>query len=250
MTFDSDRLSHAYITTDSVTERLAMAVVCSCRGGERPCNNCGHCDKAARQIHPDVITIGRLDDKREILVYQIRKLKQDVYIMPNEAMQKAYIVEDADTMNINAQNAFLQILEEPPAHAVFILRATNPATLLPTVRSRCVELKVKHVEEQNDISDELDGLAGDFLTSLEGDNVALMRCMFRLEKLERLAFATFLTSAREKLVLSLGDSSNPKLFLDAENVLLKAGDMLNLNVSTGHISGMICASLLRVESRE
>jgi len=249
MTFDTDRLSHAYIITDNVAERLAMAVVCSCRDGERPCNGCSHCDKAARHIHPDILVIRRLDDKREILVDQIRELKRDVYIMPNEAMQKAYIVKDADTMNINAQNAFLQILEEPPAHAVFILRAKNPAALLPTVRSRCVELKTMHVEDKYEFSDELDGLVSDFLTSLEGDNIALMRCMFRLEKLDRLAFATFLTSAREKIVLSLRGSFSPKPLIDAENVLLKAVDMLNLNVSTGHISGMICASLLRDELR-
>jgi hypothetical protein len=68
--------------------------------------------------------------------------------------------------------------------------------------------------------------------------------MFRLDKLDRFAFAEFLASAREQIVLSLRTNSNCKTLVNAETVLVKAGEMLNLNVSSGHISGMICAKLL------
>jgi len=276
MSFNSLRLSHAYITDVSFVETLAMAVVCSARDAARPCKNCADCDKASRHIHPDIITVERLDNKLIISVDQIRALKQDVYILPNEAMQKAYIVKDADSMNTNAQNAFLQILEEPPAHTVFVLCTDNPMALLPTVRSRCVELKsisgaevvavgaggaVVAVGESDDVLPEgLAELTGDFVEALTGDNVKLMECMFRIDKLDRHAFQSFLSQAREQVVLALRESSGDassanstdfsnfskrEALIQADEILTKAGEMLDLNVSAGHIAGFICASCVK-----
>ena len=256
MSFDAGRLSHAYITDDTFADTLAMAVVCSARDGARPCKRCVHCDKASRHIHPDITVVGKLADKLIVTVDQVRELKKDVYVVPNDAEQKAYIVNDADKMNTNAQNAILRILEEPPAHAVFILCTGNPAALLPTVRSRCVELKslpagvsagasvaISDVESVDDGSG-LDEIVSDFIAALGGDNVKLMSCMFRLDKLDRLAFSDFLDLAREKVILSLREGASYKALVHAEGVLTNAGEMLDLNVSAGHISGMICASLV------
>jgi len=283
LTFDIDRLSHAYIVPDAITgAALAMAVICNSRDGDRPCMKCKHCDKAKRDIHPDIVTVKRLDDKREIIVEQIRKLQQDIFILPNEASYKVYIVHDADSMNRSSQNAFLQILEEPPSYVVFLLCAENPAALLPTVRSRCIELKARPIAVSCDVegftgaiagpsgsvagsgeavaasagavggeADELNEIIRVFLTSLGSDNYQLIKCMFRLEKLDKSSFSVFLTSAREQIVLSLRDDnklwegSGRRLLVNAESVLVKAEEMLALNVNTGHISGMICASLLK-----
>jgi len=271
--FNTDRLSHAYITDDSFADRLAMAVVCSARDVNRPCLICADCDKASRRIHPDIIEVKRLDNKLIISVDQIRELKQDVYIVPNEAMQKAYVVRDAEAMNTNAQNAFLQILEEPPGHAVFILCTESPAALLPTVRSRCVELKALPADGfadggsgyaegsadggSDDASDgdaendELEGLAGDFVDALVGDNVRLIECMFRIDKLDRFSMSQFLVLARGYVAAALRDglssgSSDSGALLVAESVLLKAEEMHALNVSAGHIAGYVCASVVSV----
>ena len=250
LSFDPNRLSHAYIVgVAAVSDTLAMAVVCGTRDGVRPCMRCSHCDKASRHIHPDIIVVDKLDDKREIVVDQIRELKQDVYVVPNEAMQKAYVVNNADSMNKNAQNAFLQILEEPPLHAVFILCTMSPAALLRTVRSRCIKLKSWPVEGTYSLSDddEPGELVMDFLAAFGRDNVSLMECMFRLDKLDRLAFSAFLTSAREQIAVSLREGSTHdrrRMLVHAESILVRAGEMLDLNVSSGHISGMICAGLL------
>jgi len=248
---------------------------------------CKHCDKAKRSIHPDIVTVKRLDDKREIIVEQIRKLQQDIYFLPNEASYKVYIVHDADSMNRSSQNAFLQILEEPPPYVVFLLCTANPAALLPTVRSRCIELKARSTAVSCDAAssagavavsgealadttgtvsgdmDELNEIIRVFLTSLGSDNYHLIKCMFMLEKLDKFSFSAFLTSAREQIVLSLRDDnmlrdgnvlrddnmlregSGRRLLVYAESVLVKAEEMLALNVNTGHISGMICASLLK-----
>ena len=253
MSFNAERLSHAYITNGSFAETLAMAVVCGNHTGERPCKSCVHCGKASRNIHPDIIKINRLDNKLIISVDQIRELKRDVYVVPNDAMQKAYVVYDADSMNTNAQNAFLQILEEPPAHAVFILSTDNPAALLPTVRSRCVELKSHTPEVAGDDIEGHEGLeetVKSFIQGLTGNNVKLMECMFRIDKLERHAFQSFLTKAREAVITELrkntikGNMETSKALIRAEIVLTKAEEMSDFNVSAGHISGFICASLL------
>jgi len=262
LTFSIDRLSHAYIASDAITgAALAMAVICSFRNGDKPCMKCKHCDKALRDIHPDIITVKRLDDKREIIVEQIRNLQQDIFFLPNEASHKVYIVHEADSMNRSSQNAFLQILEEPPPYVIFLLCTENPAALLPTVRSRCIELKAPPVAVSCDIadttvtdsgkSDELNEVIRVFLTSLGSDNHQLIQCMFKLEKLDKLSFSVFLTSVREQIILSLRDDSKlregpgRRLLVYVESVLVKAEEMLALNVNTGHIAGMICASLLK-----
>lgn len=115
--------------------------------GDRPCGDCRHCRKVFSGIHPDVVNIApAVDDKgrkrREILVDQVRFISADAQVMPNEAATKVYVIHDADLMNAAAQNALLKLLEEPPSSAAFVLCASNPALLLPTVRSRCVLIRI------------------------------------------------------------------------------------------------------------
>jgi len=254
--FDSNRLSHAYITTCSFADTLATAVVCSERSGKRPCYKCADCNKASRNIHPDIIGLGKLEDKLIITVDQIRKLKKDVYILPNDSTQKAYIIKNADSMNINAQNAILQILEEPPAHVVFILCAENTSALLPTVRSRCMDLKNQGYDkpaDEDDINDSSinqNELVKNFIEAINGDNVKLMQCMFKIDKLDRQSLNNFIEKAREQVILKLKENitkntpNKNKAFITAEETLSKTKEMMDLNVSAGHIAGFICASLL------
>ena len=248
---DSDRLSHAYIAAGGTADKLAMAAVCSGRG-KRPCMACAHCKKSSRGVHPDIINIVKPKDRREIVVDQIRQLKKDVIIVPNEADKKAYIINDAHLMNISAQNAFLRILEEPPRHAVFILKTDNPVELLPTVRSRCVTLKALADETLPDAS-AMD-MASEFFSAVRFGNPAIAAFMFRLEKLDREQFNAFLTAARENAAsllrtAALGDALPREVLLRAEQAFVRATEFLDLNVSTGHVSGMLCANLI-IEPRE
>ena len=98
---NNDRLSHAYIAAGALADALALASVCSGRAN-KPCMECPQCKKASRGVHPDIIVIDKPDKKREITVNQIRELKRDAIIVPNEAEKKAYIVDDAGAMNTNA----------------------------------------------------------------------------------------------------------------------------------------------------
>ena len=250
LNINGDRLSHAYIAGGELADTLAMAAICSA-SGSKPCGTCAHCVKALRRIHPDITYVDKPQDKQEIVVGQIRELKKDVIIVPNESGKRAYVVNSADLMNRNAQNAFLQILEEPPAHAVFILRTDNASALLQTVRSRCVELKPRTKEDVPDSAAE--AMASEFFSVIGKGNAALASFMFRLEKLDKDAFAGFLPAARAQAAALLRadaacDSGIPReMIARAERLLQKAGEMLDLNVSTGHISGMICASLIELK---
>ena len=261
-----DKISHAYIADENLATTLSLAVVCEVRDRGRPCLICSHCDKALRAIHPDITKISKLDDKRDILVDQVRELRKDAYVLPNEASQKAYVIHCAETMNHSAQNALLQILEEPPQHVVFILCTSNPSALLPTVRSRSVILYSNIEENTPEFSengaDEEFGSAFDFLEAVSSDDdIAMMRCMFRIEKLDRIALAVFLAEAREQIVLSFKENLTPanayisksigchfKFFTCIEELLSKAENMLRINVNPGHIAGMICAGSLEIKS--
>lgn len=145
-------LSHAYILSGpagsgrhTLARLLAAAFVCS-GGGEQPCLSCPGCRKAMADIHPDIIRIGA--DGKDITVAQIRTLRADAYIRPNEADRKVYLLENAHTMNDSAQNAMLKLLEDGPAYAAFVLLVENAAALLPTVRSRCETLTLSPVSPE------------------------------------------------------------------------------------------------------
>ena len=248
------RLSHAYIAEGGNADLIAGAAICSGNGEPKPCMICNQCKKYMRGIHPDVIFVNRLPKKREILVDQIRELKRDVIVLPNEAEKKVYIINDADTMNTSAQNAFLQMLEEPPSHTVFILKTGNPSTLLPTIRSRCVKLGGTSsigVSEDQSIDDETRELASAFFIALDVGNTELVKLMFRIDKLSGRGFAEFLSAARQLLVEKMRTSQQRSLvtekmerFAIIQQTLDKCDEMMALNVSAGYLSGLICAKLL------
>ena len=138
-----DRLSHAVILTgrgDLTAAARFLAAAHVCEGTDRPCLRCRHCRKVLEGIHPDVIPV--LDtEHKELTVEAVRALRKDVYIRPNEARRKVYVVSDCRQLNQRDQNVLLKIVEEGPPYAAFIFCADAPAALLETVRSRCALLK-------------------------------------------------------------------------------------------------------------
>lgn len=105
--------------------------------------NLQHRQKVLKDISPDVITVGLKGERKSIGVETVRSIKDDAYIKPSESNLKIYIVEDTHTMTTQAQNAFLKLLEEPPANVYFILLCENTANLLTTVKSRAVIYKMQ-----------------------------------------------------------------------------------------------------------
>ncbi len=96
--------------------------------------------------HPDITVISPLEKKKSILIDQIRNLREETYIKPHKAEKRVFIIDFADTMNIQSQNALLKVLEEPPKTVMFILIVQNKASLLDTIISRCVILSLNSPE--------------------------------------------------------------------------------------------------------
>lgn len=145
------RVSHFYLISGpagsgkrTLAKLLAAAILC--KGGSKPCRDCGPCRKVMNGSHPDFITVDD-PEKKTVPVELIRQARADIYIQPNEADRKIYLFPRAQDMGIPSQNALLKVLEEPPAYGVFILLTDNPEKLLPTVRSRCTELALQPLPE-------------------------------------------------------------------------------------------------------
>ena len=111
-----------------------------------PCGKCLSCIQAQSSNHPDIITVTH-EKPASISVGEIRRMRSDVQIKPYSSARKIYIIPDAEKLTIQAQNALLKTLEEPPEYAVIILIADGLAGFLPTILSRCVVLQMRAVEE-------------------------------------------------------------------------------------------------------
>lgn len=140
---------HAYIIegppgSGRKTLALTAAAALSCEKkscGRLPCFECAACRKIFGGKTPDVIRITVEKDKSTVGVDSARFIRQDVLAVPNDFANKVYIIEDADKMTPQAQNALLLTLEEPPEYAVFFLICQSASVLLETVRSRAPVLR-------------------------------------------------------------------------------------------------------------
>lgn len=149
------KLSHAYILEGlagfgkhMLAERIAAALSCDNKSDPNtplPCRACPACKKILSGNSPDLIKINR-GDKATLGVEVIRELRQDVYVAPNDVSSKVYVIEDAHLMTLQAQNAFLLTLEEPPPYVLFLLLCENATTLLETIRSRAPILRLEPIE--------------------------------------------------------------------------------------------------------
>ena len=144
-------ISHFYLISGpagsgrhTLAKLLAAAILC--REPEAPCLQCRVCRKVLDGNHPDFITVDD-PEKKTVPVDLIRQARADIFVRPNESEHKIYLFPRAQDMGLPGQNALLKVLEEPPEYGVFLLITDNPERLLPTVRSRCVELALKPLPE-------------------------------------------------------------------------------------------------------
>ena len=154
----SGSFSHAYIiegvrgSGKHTIARLAAAALSCERKNDGtaplPCGSCEACRKILGSLSPDVITVGS-EGKATIGVDSVRFLREDVYTVPNDLDHKIYIIEDADKMTAQAQNAFLLTLEEPPSYVGFLLLCENAGALLETIRSRAPILRTEPISREN-----------------------------------------------------------------------------------------------------
>lgn len=147
-----NKVSHAYIISGEkgsgrrlLAGIFAQTLQCEKKGTE-PCMECRSCRQAMNLNQPDIIRLVHEKKTSTIGVEEIRtQINGDILIKPYSSPYKIYIVEDAEKMTIQAQNALLKTIEEPPVYAVLLLLTANAGMLLPTIRSRCVTLDLKPV---------------------------------------------------------------------------------------------------------
>jgi len=150
-----ERFPHAYILagkpgTGKRTFALQIAAALACKNKSAlPCGICDDCEKILGGFSPDVIHIRKEPDKKEFTISLIREIKDGLYIAPNELKKRVYILEDTETMNVNAQNAFLKMLEEPPSYVVFLLLCADTEQLLETIKSRAPILHMEQISAEN-----------------------------------------------------------------------------------------------------
>lgn len=252
-------IGHAYLISSSAradavraAKMLAGAAVCLA-GHDVPCGVCRGCRKAASGSHPDIIPVVRQTDRngnlrRELTVDQIRELAADAQVLPNEAERKVYIIEEAELMNLNAQNAALKLLEEPPATVIFVLCAVNPNQLLETVRSRCLTLSVAGGEEAAD--EDSRKLADGFLTAVRsGDRIRLYRWLAKNE-LNKIDLTTdFIEAALQRTADMLCGRAScgnlmPEQQMQLYRLLSQCADYLKVNVNPKHIFSLLAAGAL------
>jgi DNA polymerase-3 subunit delta' len=139
-------LAHAYLFSGEAgigkkMTALALAAAANCQntGVDGGCGECPSCRRIATNGHPDVHLL--VPDGDEIKIDQVRQVQADLALKPFEGAKKTLIVDGVDRMNAASSNAFLKTLEEPPGDALIVLITALPQSLLPTIRSRCQEIR-------------------------------------------------------------------------------------------------------------
>ena len=152
---EMDKISHAYIINGETgsgkhTLATAFAKTLQCeKGMTDPCNDCQSCKQVETENHPDIITVTH-EKPGVISVDEIREQVLDtICVKPYKSKYKIYIIPDAQLMNVQAQNALLKTIEEPPEYGILILLTSNSDKMLSTVLSRCMVLNTKPVRERD-----------------------------------------------------------------------------------------------------
>lgn len=151
--FEHNKVAHAYLFEDSIQTRAletAYWLVClfNCEGTQKPDGTCGECQRILAENNPDIFHVKLEGGKQSISIDQIRPLKEELAKSSRKGKMRFFIIENAEKMTLAANNALLNLLEEPSAPVVTILITNNANMILPTVRSRTQIIKFN--DDKND----------------------------------------------------------------------------------------------------
>ena len=282
-------LSHAYLISGpegsgrhTLAALMTAAMVCAAPLAARPCGQCAACKKVLRGIHPDVQVFAGPGEGKPLTVDQVRQLRTDAYIRPNEGERKVYWLEGADKMAPPAQNAMLKLLEEGPPYAAFLLLAENPGGLLQTIRSRCEELALAPVSpaeceqwlrerfpqkdpgELRQAARDCQGILGRAVRELEaggagrertqlarrlvrameaGDELGLLEAAQALEKAGREELPALLDALGEALGERLLQGGDRRRLMRAAGLVRQLRQAAQFNANPGQLAGWLCAGL-------
>lgn len=149
-----NKLAHSYIFEgayglgkNTFAVALAKYILCENKHEDGPCNECRSCHMIDAGTHPDLIQIEK--DTKVTKVENIREnIVREIEIKPYQSDYKIIIVKSADSINVQGQNALLKTIEEPPSYGIIILVCENMASLLPTIKSRCIVVRFNPINKE------------------------------------------------------------------------------------------------------
>ena len=232
------RLAHAYLVTGPERRALAGDLMRAwvCTGDRPPCGTCPGCRKTERGIHPDVKV---LDEAGEGLkAAEVRAVRTDAYVRPNEAPRKVYCFAHAELLNPTGQNVLLKLIEEGPAYACFLFLAPAPELLLPTVRSRCETLRAPGAAVEAEVGADAAELAG--LIARGAGPAETLPLLISLEKRDRAEIALLLDQVCTQLAAQTPERPDLVPVLGELSAIRAA---CTTNISAGHLAGWIASVL-------
>lgn len=173
----------------AAAQYFSKCVVCG--ENDKPCGECSNCLKADKNIHPDIIELHPSGKMMAFPIEEIRRVKEDAFVLPNEARAKVYIFNDVDNISVVSQNALLKILEEPPKSVVFVLTCKSKTHLLDTIISRATLFYTSKADDEDD-------------ADLSEAFTLIKTAIFESE-LELLVRLNSLSSDREKRIKTIGN---------------------------------------------
>ncbi len=149
------RLAHAFLLfgpegsgRHTLVREIASALNCERRSEKLPCHNCSACRRIAADQFPDLSYLCRAEDKATIGVDQVRAMREDMFLSPTESDAKIYVIEHAESLTVQAQNALLKVLEEPPGRVRVFLLTDSLSPILTTIKSRTQLLRMQRLTEE------------------------------------------------------------------------------------------------------
>lgn len=266
--FSDGRCPHAVLIDGGSAEdrqmlsRLtAKRIVCG-KGENSPCNECENCRKADENIHPDIITVARPDDKKFFVKSDVKNMVAEAYLTPNDALKKVYIISEIQQMNEESQNLLLKILEEPPHYTAFVLTSQNANGVIGTVLSRVVRLRLgknNGVQFSENAVEVVKKLTSAVCSPYEYDKIQATASLDGNKKLTAEVLELMVIVLRDAVALKNGgaalagelnkqskeiaDSNSVKNILDMCDVVCGLHRSLDNNPNYTLLSAVLCAKL-------
>lgn len=186
--FNHHKIAHSYLFVDPMQEKgiataYWLACLFNCTGEDKPDGTCNQCQRILAGNHPDVFLV-KLEGKQSLSIDQIRPLKEELAKSPVEGTRRFFFIENAEKLTLAANNALLNLLEEPMAPVVTILITNNANQVLPTVRSRTQIINFYDEKENSRRSKLLEfGLSPDEIADLGDTSKLEQECKYLYQEL-------------------------------------------------------------------
>lgn len=154
---ENNTLPHAFLIvgpsgSGKRTFALELAAALNCenngKGGSLPCHKCTMCKRIRENNFADIMRLKRQGSKATIGVEEVRDFREDMFLSATESQRKIYIIEEADKLTVNAQNALLTVLEEPPTNLVIMLLCESADKILTTIKSRAQTIAMERFSDE------------------------------------------------------------------------------------------------------